>query len=104
MPTTDYKATLLTRLADSKYAAGYLNAAMAEGEDVFLLALRDIVEARGGMTWLAKTTGLNRVTLYRLLSGREDKVTSHNSVQPLNVICSPTWLDEREVSRARKKR
>ncbi len=80
MPTTDYKTKLLDRLADSKYAAGYLNAALAEGEDVFLLALRDIVEARGGMTWLAKSTRLNRVTLYRLLSGRGNPTLASLSV------------------------
>ena len=70
MPTTDYKTALLIRLADAKYAAGYLNAALAEGDDAFLLALRDVVDAQGGMTWLSRNTRLNRVTLYRLLSGK----------------------------------
>lgn len=68
MPTVDYKEELLKRLADTEYAAGYLNVALEEGEDVFLLAMRDVVEARGGVAKLAKRTGLNRVTLYRLLS------------------------------------
>jgi probable addiction module antidote protein len=36
---------------------------------VFLLGLRDVVEAHGGMAQLANATGLNRETLYRTLSG-----------------------------------
>lgn len=70
MPTTDYKTGLVRRLADPKYAAGYLNAAAAEGEETFLLAIRDVVEAQGGMAALAANTGLHRVTLYRLLSSK----------------------------------
>ncbi len=35
---------------------------------MFLLGLRDVVEAHGGMAQLANATGLNRETLYRTLS------------------------------------
>lgn len=44
----NYKEDLLKRLVDPTYAAGYLDAAL-EDEDpqVFLLALRDVAEARG---------------------------------------------------------
>ena len=102
MPTTDYKTRLLSRLADTKYAAGYLNAALAEGEDVFLLALRDIVESRGGMTWLAKGTGLNRVTLYRLLSGRGNPTLASLSVimrsVGLEIGCHPAPRDRRSAA------
>ena len=38
------------------------------GEVAFLMALRHIVEARGGMTQLAEKTGLSRESLYRSLS------------------------------------
>ena len=65
-----YKEGLLERLKDPQEAAAYLDAALEDGEtEVFLLALRDVAEARvGGMTTLAQQTGLNRETLYRTLS------------------------------------
>ena len=81
MPTVDYRHSLRKRLADRGYAAKYLNAALQEGEAVFLLAVRDTVEAMGGMVALAKTTGLNRVSLYRLLSGQGNPtLTSLNAI------------------------
>lgn len=68
MPTIDYKQTLLKELKNVEYAAGYLTAAMEEGEDVFLLALHDVAQAQGGMTTLARATKLNRENLYGMLS------------------------------------
>jgi probable addiction module antidote protein len=68
MPTVDYKKRLLKDLKDIKYAAGYLTAAFEEGEDVFLLALRDVVQAQLGMSNLARMTKLNRENLYEMLS------------------------------------
>lgn len=66
-----YKEHLLKRLQDPKEAAAYLNAAL-EDEDskVFLIALKDIAEAHGGVAKLAKETDLNRESLYRTLSLR----------------------------------
>ncbi len=65
----NYKAHLLEQLKDSEEAAAYLNAALQdEDPHVFLLALRDIAEAQGGMGWLAKRADLNRESLYRTLS------------------------------------
>jgi len=55
-------------LKDIKYAAGYLTAAFEEGEDVFLLALRNVVQAQTGVASLAKKTKLNRENLYAMLS------------------------------------
>jgi probable addiction module antidote protein len=68
MPTVDYKEHLLRDLHDSDYAAGYLTAALEEGEAVFLLALRDVAQAHGGMAGLAQQTKLNRENLYDMLS------------------------------------
>lgn len=66
-----YKEHLHNRLQDSVEAAGYLNAAL-EDEDphVFLLALKDVVEAKGGMSWLSEESSMNRQSLYRSLSER----------------------------------
>lgn len=63
MPTLDYREHLLEDLTDPDYAAGYLTAALEEGEDVFLLAIRDVAEAHGGIGRLAEGTLLNRENL-----------------------------------------
>ena len=68
MPTAEYKRILLKDLKRIKYAAGYLNAALDEGEETFLLALRDVVEAHGGISSLSRITKLNRENLYDMLS------------------------------------
>ena len=66
--TSDYKEFLFKRLQDERLAAGYLTAALEEGEEAFLLALKDVAEARGGIGPLAKRTNLNREGLYEMLS------------------------------------
>lgn len=69
MPTIDYKEDFLMKdLQSLDRAAEYLTAAIEEGEDVFLLAVRDVVEAQGGISTLAKATSLNRENLYDMLS------------------------------------
>lgn len=68
--TTSYRDGLLKDLAKPKEAAAYLNAALEDGDqDVFLMALRDIADARG-MSRLAKSAKLNRESMYRMLSRR----------------------------------
>ena len=67
--TTTYQEDLIEALKDPREAAAYLNAAMEEGDcELFLLALRNVVEARGGMTALSQRSKLNRENLYRMLS------------------------------------
>jgi probable addiction module antidote protein len=71
-PSRPYREFLKEAFADPLEAAGYLNAAMEEGDkELFLIALRNVAEARlGGMSKLAEATGLNRESLYRMLSGK----------------------------------
>lgn len=66
----DFQEFLLELLQDPQEASAYLKAALAdEDERVFLLALRDVWEARGGnITELAEETELNAQNLYRMLS------------------------------------
>lgn len=71
MRTVSYKKILIERLKKTpKEAIGYLNAALEEEDDprVFLLALKDVAEAYGGMSLLSEKTSLHRVSLYRMLS------------------------------------
>lgn len=66
---TSYQEDLIEALKDPREAAAYLNAAMEENDRaVFLLALRNVAEAHGGMTSVAKEAHLNRESLYRMLS------------------------------------
>jgi probable addiction module antidote protein len=68
MPTRSYDEGLLERLQDPEAAAEYLTACFEDSEEVFLLGLRSVVEAHGGVRKLAEGTELNREALYRLLS------------------------------------
>jgi probable addiction module antidote protein len=64
-----YQNSLIESLKDPTEAAEYLTAALEDGEpEVFLLALRDVVDSYGGMGKLAASTSLNRENLYRMLS------------------------------------
>jgi probable addiction module antidote protein len=64
----DYRESLLQDLQDPGEAAAYLTAALEEGDSaVFLLALRDVADARG-LSLLAAQAQLNRENLYRMLS------------------------------------
>ena len=65
----DYQVSLIDRLADPIEAAAYLDAALEDGDRaVFLLAIRNVIQAFGGMTQISRRTGLNRENLYRVLS------------------------------------
>jgi probable addiction module antidote protein len=56
-------------LQDPAEAAAYLDACLEGGDpNVFLIALRDVARARGGIAKLAENTSLNREHLYRMLS------------------------------------
>ena len=68
-PSRSYQDSLIKRLGDPKEAAAYLDAALEAGDRAaFLLAIRNVIEALGGMTKIARHTGLNRENLYRVLS------------------------------------
>ena len=64
-----FQDSLIAALREPKEAAAYLDAALEAGDRAaFLLAIRNVIEAVGGMTLIARHTGLNRENLYRVLS------------------------------------
>ena len=66
-----YQPDLIESLRDSGEAEEYLNAALEENDpELFLLALRNVAEAQGGIAQLAEKAKLNRESLYRMLSDR----------------------------------
>jgi probable addiction module antidote protein len=69
--TTSYQHDLIEALKDPNEAAAYLSAAIEEGDrEVFLLALRNVAEAHGGVGAIAAKANLSRESLYRMLSRR----------------------------------
>jgi probable addiction module antidote protein len=71
MRLKNYREDLLERLKDADYAAEYLAQVLAEiDKEAFLIALKDVVEATGGMSAMAKRVGLKRPSLYKVLSKR----------------------------------
>lgn len=76
MRTDSYEEHLLKYLKDLDYATGYLTAALEEGEDVFLLAVRNVARAQGGMKALSEAANLNRESLYDMLSKKGNPLFS----------------------------
>ena len=69
MRTKSYQEYLIKSLKNPKEASAYLNAALEEKDTaVFLLALRNVAEAFGGLAVISKKAHLNRESLYRMLS------------------------------------
>lgn len=71
--TRKYKDYLIESLIDPEEARIYLEVALEEYEkdhdlEAFLLALRDVAQARGGLADLAKKAHLSRQSLYKTLS------------------------------------
>ena len=65
--TTDFREDLLADLTDPREAAHYLNAALMDSNEMLLVALRDVAEARQ-MSAVANEAGVAREALYRMLS------------------------------------
>lgn len=67
--TESYRQSLLESLRNSDEAAQYLNASLEDKDArVFLMALRDVADALGGIRALSREARLNRESLYRMLS------------------------------------
>ena len=65
----NFRDDLLKSLTDPEEAKEYLNAALEdENPEVFLLALKDLVDANSSMTQLAQATNRHRESLYKTLS------------------------------------
>lgn len=79
---------LLEQLKDTEFAAEFLNAASEDDDPAtYLLALRKVVDARGGMAFVAEKTALSRETLYRTLSRR-----GNPTIKTLSTILKATGL------------
>ncbi len=69
MRLKNYRDDLLERLKNADYAAEYLAQVLAEKDQTaFLVALKDVVEATGGMSRLAERVKVKRPSLYKIFS------------------------------------
>ncbi len=79
----NYEESLKARLADSAYAKAYLAVALEEYEEdgnieAFLLAVRDVANAQGGLSKLAAHVQLDDQSLH--------EASSENGTLPFNTI------------------
>ena len=77
-PYRDYHEGLIESLKEPQEAQAYLDAVLEEGDEkLFLKALKNVAEARGGIGKAAAKTKLNRESLYKMLSAKGNpKLTS----------------------------
>ncbi|MEQ4616328.1 DNA-binding protein [Escherichia coli] len=71
LAAVDHNAAMIEELrADPDYANAYLANALEEINEPggFLVALRQVIEARGGISEAARKSGLARQSIYRALS------------------------------------
>jgi probable addiction module antidote protein len=79
---------LLEKLQDRAFAAEFLNAASEDDDPkTYLTALRQVVEARGGIASVAKKTKLSKESLYRTLSAR-----GNPTIKTLSAVLNATGL------------
>ncbi|SRR5665213_143046 len=76
--TNDFNQLLIGKLKENQeFRMAYLNEALNEEEGKVALAMfLNVAKALGGMTKLAKSSGLNRQNLYKVLSGEKDPAYS----------------------------
>ncbi len=88
MRLKNYKDDLLKRLQDPPYAAEYLAQVLAEKDSAaFLIALKDVVKAGGGVGNLAGRIGIKRPSLYKILS-----INGNPNLETLQEILGPLGL------------
>ncbi len=68
-PAVSYQKFLIESLREPKEAAAYLNVALEPNDPkLFLIALKNVLEAQGGISQAARRTKIHRVSLCKMLS------------------------------------
>ena len=91
MPAVDFKTS--DYLNTPEDIAAYLNEVLEEEDPkLLMLALRNVADARVGISALSEQTGLNRESLYKTLSGnRNPRIETINMIlHALNLRLSVT--------------
>ena len=83
-----YQEDLIEALKDPEEAVGYLNAVLeTKDPKMFLVALRNVAEARGGMVRLSRKIKMSRSNLYKMLSRN-----GHPEIQSLHKVLAAFGL------------
>jgi len=103
--TRSFRAQLLKDLADPNEAARYANAALDDSAEMFLVALRDVAEARQ-MSTVAADAGVSRESIYRMLSrtGNPTHSTLRGILKALGLKLSVEPMSESEPVRSGARR
>ncbi len=74
-PSVDYHDELIKSLKDHDHAIAYLNAALeeslkgdSESQQLLLIALKNVAEAQGSISGLARRSKIRRESIYKMLS------------------------------------
>lgn len=82
----EFKDTIQQELRNPEFAIAYLNDALnSEDKKAFLIALKDVIEARGDITGFAKAAHTPRQSIYRMLS-EEGNPTYENLTSIFNAM------------------
>ncbi len=88
MKLRDYREDLLKELQDPEFAAHYLDEVIAlKDRKALMIALKDVVDARGGVGALADKVSLQRQSLYKVLSKQ-----GNPTLETLGEILKPLGL------------
>jgi probable addiction module antidote protein len=89
--TQPYRAWQMEKLADPRHSANYLNAALQDSTEAFLIAVGKVLQARQ-VSKVAKDAGVQRETLYRSFSEQGnptlETLTSVLKAVGLNIVIS----------------
>lgn len=98
-----YSAFLKKELQDPELAADYLSAAIQDGDlDGFLLALRGVADAHGGIGAISKLTRLNRQSMYKMFS-EDGNPTVSSLLSILDVLGISISFSPQEKKRKRSR-
>lgn len=98
--TRNYDVFLKKQLRDPEMAAEYLSASVRERSlEGFLVALKSVAEAHGGIGTIAKVTNLNRQSMYRMFSER-----GNPTVSSLLTVLDALGIEISFASQEKKKR
>ena len=102
MKTIPFKDSSIAKdLLDPEFAAGYLEDALQEDVQDFIIALRNVADAHGGIGQLSENSELGRESLYKTLSQngslRPYFTTIHQILDALGMkLCVQPKDDEEE--------
>ena len=102
-PWRSYNESLKKALKDPEEAAGYLNVVLEEGDyRMFLVALRNVAEANGGMLYLSRKTKLSRPNLYRMLSktGKPEIYSLYKVLEAFGLTFSVSPKGQSDIKKA----